>query len=75
MADISNLSIAADRDDQTPEQVQSHSVTAIYPGKGHSIAREITADFTAAASGQCIHHNGERPLSQLSSTHWAARQG
>ena len=52
MADISTLSIDAVYDEPAYESEKRHSVTAPR-SKSHPMAQDITADFAAAASGQC----------------------
>ena len=54
MADISKLSIAADQDEPTPEKKPDYSMTTPGPRISQPMARDITTDFSAAASGKCI---------------------
>ncbi|KAL2057872.1 hypothetical protein ABVK25_001489 [Lepraria finkii] len=50
MADISKLSIAADQDEPTPEKKPGYSMTTPGPRISQPMARDITTDFSAAAS-------------------------
>ena len=60
MADISTLSIAAEHDEPASDSEQRNSVTAFH-SRSYPMAQDITADFAAAASGQC---NAQQTLGQ-----------
>lgn len=61
MADVSNLKIAAEWGEPTTQKEQDLSEARTYSGKSQMIARDITSEFMAAASGVCnLQQSGDK---------------